>query len=113
MPETKQDYSDKINAILGLDPPIDLSKLKEKDLKRLWECISKIPSLVQVGARASLERVMQGPMVSSVREVANMPMMQRFREIREAGGIMGLLDRRMKTKEKKPSDKTEKPAETV
>ena len=111
--DTKQDLSDKINGLLGLDPPIDFKKLKEAELKRLLECISKIPNLVQVGARASLERVMSGPVVTSVREVANMPIMQRFRELRESGGIIGLLDKRMKKQGDTSSGQTKKPDETA
>jgi len=111
--DTKQDIADKINALLGLDPPIDFKKLKEAELKRLLECISKIPSLIQTGARASLERVMQGPVIKSVREVANMPVIQRLREMREAGGLIGMLDRRMKKQGEVATGQTKKPDETA
>ena len=113
MADTKQDLSDKVNALLGLDPPIDFKKLKEVELKRLLETISKIPSLMQVGARASIERVMQGPVVKSVRDISNMPVVQRLRELREAGGIVGLLDRRMKKQGEGTTGQSKKPDETA
>ena len=105
MVETKQQVSEKINALLGTDPPLDFSRMKRDDLQKLYEIISKLPSLIQVGARSAIERVMEGPAVQTTREILNMPVMQRLKAFREAGGVLGLFERKVKEKTGKRSDK--------
>ena len=111
--DSKRDLSEKINGLLGLEPAIDFGKLKLKDLQRLYEVLSKIPSLVQVGARASLERVMQGPAVTATREILNMRPVAILRELRESGGVIGLVERRMKQQRGEARGKGQKPSETA
>jgi len=105
--------SDKINSLLGLDPPIDFARLKFKDVQRLYDAISKIPNLIQVGARASVERVMQGPIVTATKEILNMPAASLLREMREKGGIIGVLEGRAKLRRKEPEVKVVEPSKTT
>lgn len=108
----KQDMSDKINSLLGLDPPIDFARLKFRDLQRLYDAVSKIPNLIQVGARASVERMMQGPIVTATKEILNMPAAGLLREMREKGGFLGVLESRAKLRKKEPEIKVVEPDKT-
>lgn len=108
----KMELSEKINSLLGLEPAIDFTRLKIKDVERLYEVVSKIPNLVQVGARATVERVMQGPLISAAREVLSMPAATILREAREKGGIMGVLESRAKMRRREPEVKVVEPDKT-
>ena len=109
----KLDLSEKINSLLGLDPAIDFCKLKMTDLQRLYDAVSKIPNLVQTSARATVERVMQGPVVSAARDLLNMPSAGLFKEMREQGGIIGAIERRAKIRGKQSEVKVIEPDKTA
>ena len=105
----KREISEKINALLGIDPPIDFRRLKTRDIERLYETLTKIPNLVQAGARASLERVMEGPLVSATKEVLSLPAGRLFDELREQGGFIGIIEKRMRQRRKEPEVKNVTP----
>jgi hypothetical protein len=106
--ETKKDWSNKINGLLDLSPPLDFTRMSMKDLKRLYDTLSKIPSLIQVGARAGVERVMQGPAATAARDILNMPAARALRELRESGGVIGFLESRMRSRTRKESGETKR-----
>lgn len=105
----KKEISEKINALLGIEPPIDFARLKARDVERLYETLSKIPNLVQAGARVSLDRVMQGPLVTATKEVLSLPSGRLFNELREQGGFIGMIEKRMKQRRREPEVKVVEP----
>ena len=108
--EKKKDWSNKINGLLDLSPPIDFSRMSLKDLKRLYDVLSKIPNLIQVGARAGAERIMAGPAVTAAKDLLNMPAARALRELRESGGVIGFLESRVRARTRKDSGEAKRTA---
>jgi nucleotidyltransferase/DNA polymerase involved in DNA repair len=90
----KEELSRKLNEILGLEKePIDFTKLSKSDLERLYNTLSNVLQIAQVGVRTLKSRVEGGGLLlKPVREVANMRVIDLLANIRKEGGVLGMLD---------------------
>jgi hypothetical protein len=90
----KKELSDKLNQLLGLqDKPIAFERLPKEDLERLFNVLTNVVQVAQVGVRSFRSRVEEGSLLlKPVRDVANMRVIDFLANIRREGGILGLLD---------------------
>jgi hypothetical protein len=91
---SKEDLSGKLNEILGLEKdPIDFTRLSKDDLERLYDIMTNLIQVAQVGVRTLRSRVEEGGLLlKPIREVANMRVIDLLTSIRREGGVLGMLD---------------------
>jgi len=54
---TKEELSDRLNEIMGLEDPIDFSKMTKEDLESLLKIIGEPSNLIRIGWKNAREKV--------------------------------------------------------
>jgi hypothetical protein len=99
---TKEELSQKLNSILGLEEdPIHFEKLSKDELERLLKLFSNLVNVAQIGMRTARTRLEEGVLFKPVSEVASMRVIDLVSAIKEQGGLIGLLDSFLQARRKR------------
>ena len=87
---TKEDLSEKMNELLGLEDKVDFSKLTKEDLEKLFKALGDPTRLIQTGVKQLRQKARKEILEKPLKEIMDKPFIEGLLERENNKGPLGL-----------------------